>query len=102
MSFYSLFSWFWPWNAKREREEPMSDTELRAAQAELTRTLKRALGQSLPGVTGYGPRWDSTLNTMALGVAVDEETNPARIQERLPRQIRTLPIRVFVQSIAQA
>ena len=80
----------------------MRPSKLQAAQAKLESILIGALGEDLPGVTGYGPRWDNALNGVSLGVTVDEGRDPAAVQSRLPESINDLPVRVFVQAPARA
>lgn len=72
------------------------------AQAHLKKALVGALGRELPGITGYGARWDKSVGGMSLGVFVDEAEDARSVEHKLPTRIDDLPVRVIARQRPRA
>jgi hypothetical protein len=90
-------SWLFGGGRRRDTAD-----KTKRAQKRLEEELVGALGRGLPGITGYGARWDDNVGGMALGVFVDKPEAAATVRRKLPPRIEDLPVRVISRSRARA
>jgi hypothetical protein len=74
--------------------------QLDNANVALKAELVKVLGPSLPGVAGYGPGLDARSREIGLNVMVNMHAEK-RLQRRLPRSIRGVPVRLAVAGIGR-